>query len=53
MIGGVSLYRTDVVLLPALLLFRRLPAPVVVAFVVIATPIAYWMSVFYFQSRFV
>jgi hypothetical protein len=53
LIGGVSLYRTDVVLLPALLLFRRLPAPVVVAFVVIAAPIAYWMSVFYFQSRFV
>jgi hypothetical protein len=52
-LGGINLYRTDIALLPAVLLFRRLPAPVIAAFVVIAATIAYWMSVLYFQSRFV
>jgi hypothetical protein len=50
-LGGVSQYRTDVALLPAVALLRRLPAPIIAALVVIAAPIAYWMSVLYFQAR--
>ncbi len=49
--GGIALYRTEVVLLPAVILLRRIPAPVVTAFVVLAAPIAYWISVLYFRAQ--
>jgi hypothetical protein len=50
-LGGVSLYRTDVALLPAVILLRRLPVAVVAAFVLAAAPIAYWMAVLYFRAQ--
>ena len=49
--AGIALYRTEVVLLPAVILLRRIPAPVVAAFVALAAPIAYWISVLYFRAQ--
>jgi hypothetical protein len=49
--GGIALYRTEVVLLPAVVLLRRVPAPVVAAFAVVAAPIAYWLAVMYFRAQ--
>jgi hypothetical protein len=50
-LGGVSLYRTEVALLPAVILLRRIPAAVVAAFVLAAAPISYWIAVLYFRAQ--
>ena len=50
-LGGISLYRTDVALLPTIILLRRIPTHLVVVFAALAAPVTYWMSVLYFQAR--
>ena len=49
-LGGVSLYRTDAILLPALILLRRLPMPALIVLAAAATPVAYLMDVRFFQG---
>jgi hypothetical protein len=49
-LGGVSLYRTDAILLPALILIRRLPTVGVVLLIAAAAPVAYLMDVRFFQG---
>jgi hypothetical protein len=50
-LGGVSLFRTDVALLPAVVLIGRLPWPVAGVLAMVAAPVAFWMSVLFFQFR--
>jgi hypothetical protein len=48
-VGGVSLYRTDAAILPAVILIRRLPGGVAAVLAVVAAPIAYWIDISFFQ----
>ena len=50
LLGGVSLYRSDVALLPALALAPRLPRTLVAAFIVVAALLAFEMSRLFFTG---
>ena len=50
-VGGLSLYRTDAALLPSVVVLRRLPVVGVIVLAVLATPVAYWLDVLFFQHR--
>jgi hypothetical protein len=50
LLGGVSLYRSDAALLPALALARRLPRVMIASFVVVATPLAFEISRLFFTG---
>lgn len=47
---GVSLYRSEAALVPAVLLLRRLPRDVAAAAVVLAVPLAYVMAQLFFRN---
>lgn len=48
--AGVSLYRSEAVLVPAVLLLRRLPRDVATAAAVLALPLAYVMAQLFFRG---
>ena len=50
-LGGVSLYRTDAALFPALVLLRRAPWQAVALLAVAAAPVAFLISALFFRSR--
>ncbi len=51
--GHVHLYRSEALLLPSVLLARRLPLPVQALFLLIMVVLAYLMSVLFFQGTLV
>jgi hypothetical protein len=50
-VGGINTYRTDVVLLPALLLTRRLPVPVQILLLALVAVPTFLLATLFFEHR--